>query len=307
LQRRTNREVAVLLVGTTKSLWDLDRSYAIAEDARVSALAAGAGSSWALLDGARIELVGAFDLDPVAALDRPDGQCLAALPSGDLVVGRTGARLALRRAAAGSTLQAIEAFESLPGRDQWENPAADSPDLRSLAVDAEGRLYANVHVGGLWMSDDSGSHWTASIEPDADVHEVTTGTGGRVAVAAAGGFGWSDDRGATWRWTAEGLHAPYCRAVSLDGDAAYVTASTGPSTTQAALYRSTRPGEPFVKCERGLPQWFPANLDTASLTTKGGVVAFGTRHGDVWQSRDGGETFEKIAFELDPVTAVLFV
>lgn len=297
----------MLLAGTTRGLWDLDRSYAIAEDVRVCALAAGAGSAWALLDNERIELVGTYDLDPVIVLDVPDGQSLAVLPNGELVIGRAGARLALTGATPGSPLRRLEAFEALPGRDRWQNPAGTTPDLRSLAVDTDGRLYANVHVGGLWMSEDGGREWTASIEPEADVHEVTAGVGGTVAVAAARGFGWSDDRGRSWHWTSEGLHAPYCRAVALDGDAAYVTASTGPSTTQAALYRSAHLGEPFVKCGRGLPEWFPGNLDTASLTVRGGIVAFGTREGDIWQSRDGGERFEKIAFELGPVTAVLFV
>jgi hypothetical protein len=37
------------------------------------------------------------------------------------------------------------------------------------------------------------------------------------------------------------------------------------------------------------------------------VISFGTRHGEVWQSSDSGESFEKIAFELGPVTAVLRV
>ena len=297
----------MLLAGTTRSLWDLDRSYEIAEDARVSALAGRAGRAWALFDRERIELIGAFDVDEVAVLDPPDGQCLAVLPSGELVIGRAGARLLLAQPEAASRLQTLGAFDSLPGRDQWQNPAGQTPDLRSLAVDTEGRLYAGVHVGGLWMSEDSGSHWTASIEVAADVHEVTTGVGGRVAVAAGQGFGWSDDRGSTWHWSTEGLHAPYCRAVALDGDAAYVTASTGPSTRQAALYRSAPVGEPFVKCGRGLPEWFPANIDTACLTARDRVVAFGTPTGEVWQSRDGGESFEKIAFELGPVTAVLLV
>jgi hypothetical protein len=297
----------MLLAGTTTCLWDVERSYAIAADVRVSALAERAGSAWVLFDQERIERVGEFDVDPVVVLDPPDGQCLTVLASGEIVVGRAGARLALLRPTAGSTLQAIDAFETVPGRDQWQNPAAPTPDLRSLAVDAGGRLFANVHVGGLWVSDDSGSHWAAVVEPAADVHEVTTGTRGRVAVAAAQGFGWSDDRGETWRWNAEGLHASYCRAVALDGDGAYVTASTGPSTTQAALYRAARVGQPFVKCGGGLPEWFPSNIDTASLTARDGVISFGTRHGEVWQSSDSGESFEKIAFELGPVTAVLRV
>lgn len=63
----------MLLVGTTKALWDLDRSYAIPDGVCVCALAANGDSAWALLDHERIERVGEFDLDPVAAIVPPEG------------------------------------------------------------------------------------------------------------------------------------------------------------------------------------------------------------------------------------------
>ncbi|MGH9171807.1 MAG: hypothetical protein ACRD0Z_13205 [Acidimicrobiales bacterium] len=293
----------MLLAGTTRNLWNLDASYSIAEDVGVCALATSSGHCWALLDGSRIDRIGEFDLSPVCDLGAADGQSLAAMPSGSLIVGRTGARLALVPSA-GDAPRALDSFDVVQGRDEWENPAGPTPDLRSLASDAGGRLYVNVHVGGLWLSDDEGDTWSASIEPVADVHEVTT-SDGTVAVAAAGGFGWSTDRGASWNWTEEGLHASYCRAVALDGEVAYVTASTGPSTNQAAVYRCAHLGEPFVKLAGGLPEWFTTNVDTSTLAAKDGVVAIGTRDGNVWRSLDGGTTFDKIAFELGPVTTVL--
>jgi hypothetical protein len=288
-------------------LWDLDRSYAIAEDAAVTAIAAASGTAWALFDGERIELVGGYEVEPEGVLSPPDGQCLAALSGGELIVGRSGARLARTRPGPGSALEPLEAFDAVLGRDGWENPAGATPDLRSLAVGDDGRIYANVHVGGVWASDDGGSSWVALIEPQADVHQVVTGVGGTLAVAAARGFGWSGDRGTTWQWSTAGLHAPYCRAVALDGEAAYVTASTGPGSTESALYRAPRSGEPFTKCAGGLPEWFPSNIDTAQLAARDGRVAFGTDGGEVWQSVDGGNRFERISFRIGRVTAVAFV
>ncbi|HEV8065168.1 MAG TPA: hypothetical protein VGP46_10065, partial [Acidimicrobiales bacterium] len=146
----------MLLAGTKASLWDLDRSLAIADDCVVTALAARSGQAWALLDGARIARIGEFAADEAASLPSADGQCLAALPNGDLLVGRTSARLTL---VSGGALNDLASFDHLPGRDAWENPAAATPDLRSLAADAGGRIYANVHVGGLWSSDDWGASW----------------------------------------------------------------------------------------------------------------------------------------------------
>jgi hypothetical protein len=94
--------------------------------------------------------------------------------------------------------------------------------------------------------------------------------------------------------------------VALDADWAYVTASTGPSTSRAALYRSPAADEGFAKCTGGLPGWFGDNIDTAHLSAQAGQVALGTPAGEVWLSRDEGETFEKTAVGLGHVTAVLF-
>jgi hypothetical protein len=93
---------------------------------------------------------------------------------------------------------------------------------------------------------------------------------------AAVGFGWSEDGGKSWSWNTEGLHDSYLRAVCLDGETAYVSASDGPFTKRAAVYRA-RLGSAFVRCEEGLSEWFPHNVDTGHLDAAGGraVIGFG--------------------------------
>lgn len=332
----------MLLVGTNLSLLDLDRSFTLAEDASVTALAVSGGRAFAMLDAERVDSIEEFDCQPEAALPEPSGQSMAILatsdgsrpaPAGlsgggpdveaessrtvhhlvhhhqaqagagdqvDLLVGMTGARLV--RVTSGGEVRPISSFDSLPGRAEWENPAGPTPDLRSIAVGGDGQWLANVHVGGVWASDDEGSSWTAVIEAAADVHEVVA-AGGRVAVAAAIGTGWSENRGATWQWSTEGLAASYSRAVALDGDTIYVTASTGPSTTAAALYRA-KLGKRFEKCTGGLPEWFPFNIDTASLSARDGRVVFGTRDGQVFESKDEGSTWGIVAEHVGPVRCV---
>ncbi len=223
-------------------------------------------------------------------------------PGVDLLVGMTGARLVR---VSGSQVRPISSFDSLPGRSEWENPAGPTPDLRSIAVAEDGQWLANVHVGGVWASDDEGSSWRAVIEPAADVHEVTAAWG-RVAVAAAIGAGWSENRGATWQWSTEGLAGSYARAVALDGDTIYVTASTGPSTTAGAIYRASL-GKGFEKCTRGLPEWFPFNIDTGSLSARDGRVAFGTRDGTVFESKDEGSSWGVVAEHVGPVRCVKLI
>lgn len=334
----------MLLVGTDRTLLDIDRSFTVAEDSSVTALAVSGTTSFALLDAERVDRIDEFDCRPLTTLPEPSGQSMAIVasrgapaaalseyedeghraglgrwssptghhfghhvvqeadevPDVDLLVGMSAARLV--RVTAGGEVRPVSSFDSVPGRTGWANPAGPAPDLRSVAIADDGQWLANVHVGGLWGSDDEGGSWTALIEPEADVHEVTAARG-RLAVAAAGGAGWSENRGATWQWSTDGLEAPYARAVALDGDTIYVTASTGPSTTAGALYRATV-GRRFEKCAGGLPEWFPFNIDTGSLAARAGRVAFGTHDGHVYESQDEGTSWTVVAEHIGSVRCV---
>jgi hypothetical protein len=306
----------MLIVGTAAHLEDLDRSYTYAADVFVTSLAVGTSFDgvgsllpsssrpvWSLLDGGRIVQIDEFDVSPLVRLPNATGQSLAAGTDGTLVVGLEGAHLLT--VSSEGVIGELPAFDSVEGREGWENPAAPLPEIRSIAVSSTGSWFVNVHVGGVWRSDDSGQSWRIVIAPESDVHEVVAGEQGRVAVAAAIGFGWSDDNGDSWKWVTDGLHAGYSRAVALDGDAAFVTASTGPETTDGRLYRC-RLGDPFEPCSGGLPESFPFNLDTGSIAASAGQVALGTRNGRVFRSGDGGSTWAVAAEGMRRVRVLRF-
>jgi hypothetical protein len=306
----------MLVVGTTGHLEDLDRSYTYAEDVSVTALAVGsltgaAGSLlptaarqvWSVLDRERIVALEQFDVTPLARLATATAQSLAVSPGGSLVVGLAGAHLL--SVSADGEVHELGSFDAVAGRDEWHNPAGPLPDLRSVAVSGADVWFAGVHVGGLWRSRDRGGSWQSVIAPEADVHEVVTGEAERVAVAAAVGFGWSEDGGDSWQWTTDGLHAGYSRAVALDGDTAFVTASTGPDTADGRLYRC-RLGEAFEPCSGGLPPSFPFNLDTGSIAASAGRVALGTPNGLVFRSSDNGSTWSLAADRMRHVTVLAF-
>ena len=149
----------------------------------------------------------------------------------------------------------------------------------------------NIHVGGLWHSGDRGESWHGVIEPGSDIHEVRA-ENGSVAVAAAVGFGWSEDNGNSWSWNTEGLLDGYLRAVCIDGESAYVSASDGPFTKRGAVYRA-RLGSAFVRCEVGLPEWFPGNIDTGHLDAAGGRAAIGFEE-EVYVSEDDGGSWHAV-------------
>jgi hypothetical protein len=235
----------------------------------------------------------------MGALPEPDGQSLAALSDGTVAVGRKGARLAIITLD-GSVVD-VAAFGAVPGRDDWENPAGPTPDSRTMAAGPR-RWWVNIHVGGVWWSEDAGQSWHGAIEPDADVHEVRTGSDGQVAVAAAVGFGWSSEDGESWSWATDGLHASYLRAAALVGETAFVSASDGPFARSGAVYRA-RFGSSFIHCEAGLPSTFAATSIPATSTQRpaGPPSVFGER---VYVSEDKGLTWRAVADLPDPVRAL---
>ena len=179
----------MLLVGTKQGLLDLDTGHTLVDGHTVTALAPGPRRWHALLDRQVVIRLDDGEVMTVGELPADDGQSLAVLADGTVVVGRTGARLAI----VGAQVEDVSAFEQVPDRDHWKNPANATPDTRSMATSGDD-LWVNVHVGGLWHSGDRGESWHGVIEPGADIHEVRA-ENGSVAVAAAVGFGWSEDSG----------------------------------------------------------------------------------------------------------------
>ena len=178
--------------------------------------------------------------------------------------------------------------------------------MRSLACTADNVLLANVHVGGIARSDDSGRTWWPTMDIHFDVHQVRSiwGRGDLVVAAAAVGLCISRDGGVTWRVRAEGLEATYCRAVAVPDEAILVSASEGPRGKRSAIYRTSIHGDtPFVR----VTDWMNGNVDTAALDGLGDQAAFGTASGEVWQSRDSGASWSRTHHGLAPVTSLSFV
>ena len=262
-----------------------------------------------LLKGSARAVAGAYALvdDAVVATDggtppiaiAPEPQCLATTADG-VLVGTAQARMVAVNGSGG--VQPVESFDAIPTRDQWYTPWGGPPDTRSITVDAAGTVFVNVHVGGVWRATDGS--WTEVVDRDSDTHQVLAAND-TIVVAAAVGFGQSTDGGHTFRWTADGLHDTYCRAVAVAGDTVLVTASDGPRTRHGAVYhRALGTDAPFVKCGGSLPEWFDGNIDTFQLAAEGSVVVVGTRSGQVFVSDDAGRTWELAIDGLEPVHAV---
>ncbi len=290
-------------MATTTGLHDPDGSAGL-EGRSLVGVTADVVGLWALARDGVVLRTDDGEWEEAASLRDPKPRCL--LPHDDgLLIGTAQARLfRLRR----DTVEPVEGFDEVPGRDGWYTPWGGPPDTRSMTADAAGTVYANVHVGGIVRSAPDGG-WQPTIDIDTDVHQVIAHPDrpGVVLAATAYGLARSDDTGDTWDLSDEGLHAPYCRAVAVAGETLLVTASTGPSTRRAAVYRRPLDGQgPFERCETGLPEWFTSNLDTHCLASRGSAVALGTAEGAVWMSRDEGRSWEQAEDGLARVTAVLW-
>lgn len=293
-----------VLLGTPKGLYGVEgtcpRQFAGRD---VRAFAHDSSSCWAIIDGRELWQSGPNGAETkVATLETGKATCLLPTPSG-LLVGTSEAHLL---ALSGKRLAPIRSFDTAPGRETWHTPWGGPAAVRSMAGDPAGSLYVNVHVGGVVRSTDHSKTWTPTIEVDADVHEVCFDpASGLLLAASARGLAVSGDQGESWRFETSGLHGRYLRAVAVAGETILLTASTGPYTKRAAVYRKpTHSDEPFERCQQGLPEWFSDNIDTACLVASGSWAAVGTSAGEVFLSVDEGRSWRLLAEGLPPVRCV---
>jgi photosystem II stability/assembly factor-like uncharacterized protein len=215
----------------------------------------------------------------------------------------------------GHDVVVLDGFDRVEGRDRWwqVGDLDTVANTRSLAQAPDGTLYANVHVGGIYRSRDLGESWEPTIDQETDVHEVRALEDG-VVVAATGmaGLCVSKDAGDNWESVTDGLPTasgwglPYARCVVTWGDVVLLTASNGPQSDEAGVYRGRLfASGPLERCGNGLPPAFTDNIDTGCLSVGGSVAAFGTTEGTVFATDDAGESWREVARGLAPVRCTL--
>jgi hypothetical protein len=222
---------------------------------------------------------------------------------GDSVyVGTDDARM-LRLSDGSRVLETIEAFDSVPGRNNWVagsaivNGQRIGPPLgvRSLAVNSSGStLFANVHIGGIPRSIDGGRSWQPTIDIESDVHEVHAHPERSeiVVAAAAVGLCISRDSGASWVIEKEGLHAPHCSAVAISGENIFISASKDPFAEQGRLYRrSLKLDGRLAPVEGGMPRWTGGIVDTGCIAASGSSIVVVDRAGNLYVSEDFGQAW----------------
>ena len=233
-----------------------------------------------------------------------------------IYVGTDDARM-LRLSHGDGSLDPIDAFDNIAGRDTWfagsaiVNGQRLGPPLgiRSLATNSNGSiLFANVHVGGIPRSMDGGKTWQPTIDINSDVHEVRAHPVDPDIVVAASAIGLciSRNAGATWTIECDDLHAPYCSAVAFSGDNILVSTSTDHFANRGRMYRRPIATEgKAVAVQNGLPAWLNGIADTGCIATNDTTIALVDRSGNLYVSTECGLAWSSSSSELPTPSSVL--
>ena len=204
----------------------------------------------------------------------------------------------------GETWQELESLLELPSQPTWSFPPRPwTSHVRWIAPsphDAD-TILAGIELGGLMRTTDRGETWQ-DHRPGAqrDVHSLAwhPRMRDRAYEAGGGGAAWSEDGGDTWRPADDGRDRHYTWSVAADPDDPelwYVSASSGPFAAhgrgdpQAHINRRRNGGWDVLA--GGLPDPLPS-MPYALVATKGRLFA-GLASGELWESRDRGDTWQR--------------
>jgi hypothetical protein len=250
------------------------------------------------------------------ALPAPGVFSLAVSPVDGAVYAGTEPSRLFRSDDRGESWRELHGLLDLPSRPTWSFPPRPwTSHVRWIAPSPHDRdlILVGIELGGVMRSFDGGMTWQ-DHRPGAqrDVHSLAwhPRVGGRAYEAGGGGAAYSEDGGETWRPADDGLDRRYTWSVAVDPDDAelwYLSASTGPHAAhggrdpEARIYRRSA-ATPWSMLAGGLPVPLPA-MPYALLAVDGRLFA-GLADGQIWESRDRGDSWRPCVFRGDAIAAL---
>ena len=255
------------------------------------------------------------------ALELPEADVFSVAVSpadGAVYVGTEPSRL-FRSRDGGERFEELTALQEIPSRDRWSFPPRPwTSHVRWIAPDphrAE-RVLVGIELGGLMYSDDDGTTFTdhrPGAQPDVHALAWHPTVEGRAYEAGGGGAAWSRDGGWTWEAADEGRDRHYVWALAPDPedpDCWFVSAAPGArrahgeGPAEAALYRWVGEG-PWEPLAGGLPD----SLESMpyALSAAGSELFAGLGDGQIYRSRDRGDTWQRLPARADAILALAAV
>jgi photosystem II stability/assembly factor-like uncharacterized protein len=232
-----------------------------------------------------------------------------------VIYAGTKSALIFRSGDGGTTWQELDGFRRIPNRWWWFSPA-EPPDRRPYVIAIAPSptepdvLLAGVEFGAVVRSEDGGATWSRHLrgtlrDCHALIFHATDGDWAYQAGGTGGGASFSRDGGRTWQKAKRGLAKNYGIVCAADGqkpEVWYVCVAPSPYNAfgqepRIYLYRATA-GVGWQPIG-----WTPHPLSEAPTALvappgKTGYLYAGLKGGDVWHSRDYGDSWEQLPFNL---------
>ncbi len=196
----------------------------------------------------------------------------------------------------------IPSFDQLECRRDWFTPWGGPPAVRSLAQGDTSAVYADIHVGSIMRSFDSGCDWEpVTPELHKDVHQVATSPAGpsRVYANTADAVWISEDRGDRWQHRPFPHDVTYGRAVAVhptDPDCILASVSKGPhgEDVLGRLFRSDDCGINWTHVQEGFPSYTRANINTFHITFDSTGTCWAAVREKLYRSTDRGRSWQEV-------------
>jgi len=237
----------------------------------------------------------------------------------------------------GASWQENKALNEHPTRDQWF-PGNGGLIVHSIVLDPKvnNRMWVAISAAGVFRSDDNGATWQpknngvknigAKYDPKLEtypevgqcVHHLVRAAGEGDRLYAQGHWGTfrSDDGGDSWTEITEGLPSDFGMVMAAhpsNPDVAYVLPLVGgefrcPPEAKLRVYRTSDAGKTWEPMTRGLPQQeaymgiYREGMAVDTMDRAG--VYFGTNTGQLYASKDDGDTWQCVKDNLPPISSV---
>ena len=231
----------------------------------------------------------------------------------------------------------VDALWRMPERKKWNGVAGgEQPGLSSVLVDPGNPrdIRVGVSTGGVWASTDEGASWrllgkglyAEYMPPELREDPISQDVHQLARCAARPEVMWcqhhngvfrSEDAGATWRELAAIRPAKFGFAVAAhpqDPDTAWFVPAVKdekriPVDGRLVVARTRDGGKSFDVLRKGLPQHHAYDLvwrHALAVDDTGERLAFGSTHGGLWISEDGGDSWMAPEARLPPISVVRF-
>lgn len=217
----------------------------------------------------------------------------------------------------------LKGFRRIPGRWWWFSPA-ESPFqayVQNIVISPEDPrlLMAGIEFGAVVRSQDGGQTWSRHRKGALrDNHWLafhsTNGNWAYQAGGSGGGASFSQDGGLTWRKNKMGLAKNYgvaCAADPQKPEVWYVSVAPGPGKAYGAQ------AEAYLYRTSGGAEWQPigwedhplSSMPISLITHPGapGQLYAGLTNGQVWHSRDYGESWQQLPVKFSRIQRAMLV